>query len=187
MLRKMIVTAVLLFTLTACTTPRPPQAIHPAAKYNVELGLGYLQRGDMARAKHKLLLAEAEAPKDPMVLDALGYFYERAGEPKRAETYFLQAVKLAPHRGAIQNNYGTFLCRQGQYHASLEHFTAAATDPHYLHPALAYVNAGQCALKIPNRALAEHYFKRALAHDPKQATALLELKKLGYNPKKVVK
>ncbi len=184
MLRKILVT-ILCFTfivLSACTTARAPQPANHSAKYNVELGLGYLQRGEMARAKHKLLLAEQEAPHDPLVLDALGYFYERTGEPKRAETYFQDAIKLAPKRGAIQNNYGTFLCRQGHYQASLNHFAKAAADPHYLHPDLAYTNAGQCALKIPNRELAKYYFKRALAHNPKQATALLELKKLGYNP-----
>ena len=38
--------------------------------------------------------------------------------------------------------------------------------PDYLEPAIAYVNAGVCAKKIPNELLAKHYFQKAAENDP---------------------
>ena len=57
----------------------------------------------------------------------------------------------------LQNNYGVFLCRQKKYTEAIIHFLLATKDPAYLHVSDAYQNAAHCALKIPNRALADQY------------------------------
>ena len=137
-----------------------------AAGFNTKLGLAYLQQGDIPRAKSKMLLALQEDSDNPIVLDAMGYFLEKTGDIKRAEQYYLRAIALAPNMGATQNNYGTYLCRHKRYQDAIDHFLLATQDPHYLHVANAYENAGVCALKIPNKKLANKYLQAAAQHDP---------------------
>lgn len=150
--------------LTGCYTS---SVVNPsAASDNMALGLAYFKEGDRVRAQQKLLLAEQQAPQDPLVQDTLGYFYEQSGELNKAEQYYQRALRIAPHDGAVQNNYATFLCRQKDYQLALKHFLLATQDHHYLHPAEAYENAGRCAARIPNKMLAIGFLQQALAHDP---------------------
>ena len=179
-MKKILILFILLSCLMGCASNVTPQNQH-AASYNIDLGLGYLQEGDLARAKHKLLLAEQQAPRNPAVQDAMAYFLERTGEPQRAAEYYQRAIQLAPKSGKVQNNYGTFLCRQGQYQAAISHFKLALQDPSYLYPAQVYENAGKCALKIPDKNLARAFFQQALQQDPQSKRALQELANLGYN------
>ena len=137
-----------------------------AAKINVQLGLAYLEKNDMSRAKKTLLLAKREAPQEPSVWYGMGYFLERTGELKAAEEHYRVALGLNANAGPALNNYGTFLCRQRRYAEALKAFEQAVADPNYLEPAVAYENAGLCALKIPDQHLAKHYFQEAKAKDP---------------------
>lgn len=180
-MKRIIIFIFLLWGLTGCTLPNAALQNAQAANYNIELALGYLQANNLARAKHKLLLAEQQAPNDPAVQDAMAYFLERTGEPKRAEQYYQKAIQLAPKSGKTQNNYGAFLCRQGRYQQALVHFHLAVQDPSYLYPAQVYENAGVCALKIPDKVAARSFFQQALQQDPQSKTALHELSKLSYN------
>ena len=95
-----------------------------------------------------------------------GYFLEKTGNVEAAQQYYLQAIKIAPKTGAVQNNYATYLCRHGYYQQAITHFLLAAQDANYLHVANVYENAGICALKIPNKKLAHKYFQTAIQHDP---------------------
>lgn len=179
-MKRIFIYSILILILAGCAT----SSVSPntqAANYNVELGLGYLQEGDLIRAKHKLLLAEQQAPNNPAVHDAMAYFFERVGETSKAECYYQKAVQLMPRSGATQNNYGTFLCRQKRYQQALLHFQLAIADPSYLYSAQVYENAGLCALRIPDHQAAIAFFKRALQQNPNNRRVLFEMAKLGYN------
>lgn len=168
--------------LSACATnhqvdkEQDPQT--KVAEINIQLGLKYLEMKNYSRAKQKLLLALEENPKLPETNYALAYFYEASGDKKLADQYYLNAIALAPKRGDVQNNYGTFLCRSGQYKEAIRHFEMAAQDKEYLDPASAYENAGWCALKIPNKNLAINYFNLSVMNDPSRVSALHEWQKL---------
>lgn len=151
-----------------------------AAEINVKLGVFYMQKGQMQRAKHKLLLALDQAPDYSAAQSAMGYYLEKVGEIKKAEEYYLKAISLNAESGDVQNNYGTFLCRQGRYKESLKRFILATEDPNYLNSAGAYENAGICALKIPEFKRAEKYFSKALKYDSNLPSALFEVSKLQY-------
>lgn len=133
-----------------------------AAEINLKLSLAYLtQEHDVLRAKQKLLLAQQQAPDDPAVWYVTGYFLETLGELAAAERAYLQAIKLAPKRGAAHNNYGAFLCKHGKYLQAIQQFLLAVNDPDYLAVTSTYKNAAQCALKIPDPVLANKYFHLA--------------------------
>lgn len=161
-------------------TPANPKSATNASDINVQLAMGYLQQGNVQRAKSKLLVALQQSPDHPPALNAMGYYLERVGEVKQAEQYYLKALYIAPADGSVQNNYGTFLCRTGRYKASIDHFMLAIKDPNYLSSAEAYENAGLCSLKLPNYQLAEQFFYKAVLADPQRDTSIEELVRISY-------
>jgi type IV pilus assembly protein PilF len=150
------------------------------ALVNTQLGMAYLQNQQIPEAKQKLLLALKQDPSLPEAWYSMGYFYESIGDAKEANSYYVKAVSLAPTRGDVQNNYGTYLCRTGDYSAAIQHFLSATQDKQYLDTASAYENAGLCALKIPDKKLAMQYFTTALTQDSNHPTSLIELAQLQY-------
>lgn len=168
--------------LQACTYHREenePLSKKPdlgkAAAYNVQLGLGYLKQGNRPRAKKKLLTALEQEPKSPDANSAMAYYFEQTAEPVQAEKYYLRALSFAGYGGAQLNNYGAFLCRQGNYKKAEYYFLKAAADLRYVHTAGAYENAGLCALSANQRQSAKLYFKKALNQDPSRKASLYEL------------
>jgi type IV pilus assembly protein PilF len=151
-----------------------------AADANIQLGMAYLEQGDVVTAKQKLLAALNLTPKYPPVWYTMGYFLEATGETQKANEYYLKAIDLAPHNGDALNNYGTFLCHTGKTKESIHYFIEATQDPNYLENAAAYENAGLCALKIPNLVEAKQYFSKALTQDPKRVRSLIELATVSY-------
>lgn len=160
------------------------QAKNEAAKINAQLGMAYLEQKNVQRAKMKLLLALSQGPDIPEPWYSMGYFLEATGDKEEAAKYYLQAVTIAPGRGDTQNNYGTFLCRQGRYNESIKHFLLAVRAQNYLEPAAAYENAGLCSMKSASYKQAASYFKQALLKDPGRNLSLLKLAeanvKLGH-------
>ncbi len=136
------------------------------ARINAQLGIAYLEKNDVERAKQKLLLSLDQAPNIPEPWYSMAYFLEATGNTKEAKTYYLKAIALAPAQGEAKNNYGTYLCRAGQYQAAIQQFLLAAREPTYLSPAAAFENAGLCAQKIPDNNLAITYFQQAVKRDP---------------------
>ncbi len=152
-----------------------------ASKLNVQLGLGYLHQGKRELAKTKLIAALQQAPTSSQANDAMGYFLEATGDIEKADQYYKKSLNFAHGKGAPLNNYGTFLCRQGQYAKSEVYFNAAIKDPNYVNAADAYENAGLCSLQIPDPAKAKNYFAMALKQDPRRPTSILELGVISFN------
>lgn len=149
-----------------------------AASYNVQLGIGYLKQGDRPRAKNKLLTALEQEPLSPDVHSAMAYYFEQIGEINQAKTYYLKAMSLGKNGGAQLNNFGAFLCRQGNYKQAENYFLQAVNDLKYLYTAGAYENAGLCALSVPNEKSAKTYFSKAFSQDPSRKVSFYELLKL---------
>ncbi len=183
---KKIIFWVLILNLAACSIfsrSKVPVTGPQVAGTNVQLGLAYLQSGDVQRAKQKLLLAEQQAPASIESQGAMGYFLESTGNLSQAEAYYRRAVILNPKSGAAQNNYGTFLCRRGNYKEADRHFLLALQDPSYLNTAQVYENAGLCAMQIPDANKAMGYFTQAITQDSKRVISWLELGRLSYQQK----
>lgn len=156
-----------------------------ASAYNVQLGLGYLKQGNRPRAKQKLLTALEQEPRSVDANSAMAYYFEQTGEPAQAKTFYLKALSLAGKAGAQLNNYGAFLCRQGDYKQADRYFLKAVADLHYVHTAGAYENAGLCSLSANQLEQAKPYFIKALNQDPSRKVSFYELVKIetksGHN------
>lgn len=151
-----------------------------ASNANIQLGMNYLQAGDVNKAKQKLLMALELTPKYPAAWYTMAYYYEVTGDYKQANEYYLQAIKLAPNSGDTHNNYGTFLCHSGKPKEAIDHFLQATQDNHYIDHAAAFENAGLCALHIPDKQQAKDFFSKALKRDPQRARSLALLANVQY-------
>jgi type IV pilus assembly protein PilF len=149
-----------------------------ASDLNAKMGLNYLEAGDFVLAKEKLLIALEKNPSSFYANSAMAYYDERTGNIKSAEAYYLKALRLAEVKGAAENNYGTFLCRQKRYADAERYFQLAIKDPNYINTAKAYENAALCAELIPDTAKAILNFEKALQNDPNLTISMLHLAKI---------
>lgn len=158
----------------------PPQPVmkpdlHEAAKYNVELGIAYMQRGELAVAQEKLERAVKESPRDPEVHSALALLQERLGNPAQADREFREALRLAPHDPDIANNYAVYLCRTNRVNEGVKQLLATARNPLYTTPEAAYTNAAVCLRSEHRDAEAKRALESALALRPGFAEAVFQL------------
>jgi type IV pilus assembly protein PilF len=170
--------ALLLAALAGCVSSggaRPTTSGANAAAFNLQLGVTYLQQGNLAVAKDKLERALAQDPNSPAVHSALGLLYERLGDHKRADSEHQRALARAPNDPELINNYAVFLCRNGRTPEGVRRFEQAATNPLYRTPWAAYTNAGVCLRAAQRDAEAEQRFVRALQVRPGYAEAVLQL------------
>lgn len=146
-----------------------------AATFNVQLGVAYLQQGNLQLAKDKLERAHKQNPRDPNVHAALALLHERLGNPSKVDSHFRTALRLAPRNPDISNNYAVYLCKQGRYADAVERFESSARNPLYRTPEAAYTNAGVCLRQAGRAKDAEAFFTRALQMKPNFAEAAFQL------------
>ena len=93
-----------------------------AAKARVELALGYLQQEDFVQAKLNLDKAFEHDERYYLVHSALAHFYQLQGDTEKAKQAYLQAIKLDDKQGDVYNNFGAFLCGQGELEQAYSQF-----------------------------------------------------------------
>lgn len=181
MLRVLLVAVSAIALLAGCSsTPDAPKVSDKdAARYNVQLGMSYMQRGDLEGAREKLERAVKQDPTLPEGQAAMGILYERVGDRQRAEEHLQRATRLAPEDPNMLNTYGSFLCRNGKHAEGTAYFESSARNAYNRRPEVALTNAGVCARNIPNLDAAEAYFRRALDVNRGYNEALLQLADLS--------
>jgi type IV pilus assembly protein PilF len=180
---KWITSAFLVSLVTACVTVTEDGATDSfhnidAADARIQLGLGYLDAGDMAKARENLEAATKYAPDYYRALNSIAYYYQQVGENRLAEQAYKKALGESPKNGDVLNNYGVFLCGLGQYQKADKYFNRAIEQPFYYQVAGSYENAGICALKSGATDKAALYFQRSLDHQPGRFLSSLQLSAL---------
>jgi type IV pilus assembly protein PilF len=151
-----------------------------AARLNAQLAIGYLKQGDVATAREKVEKALRQYERDSAVQTAAALVYERLQERDVADRHYALAIKLEPKNPELQNNYAVFQCRNGHAADGQKLFEAAAKNPAYATPEVAYANAGVCARAVGDKGKAEIYFRRALDLRSDFPDALLQLADLSF-------
>ena len=106
--------------------------------------------------------------------------YDQLGDEAKAENHYERALRLEPDTATTLNLYGAFLCRHDRVREADKYFEQAAKDRRYKTPEVALTNAGVCALRMPDQAAAEQYFRQALAINPKFQDALWHMSRLSF-------
>jgi len=174
-----------LLGLAGCmtNTEKPLSKPEPerAAEINLEIGLDYLRKGNLAQAKEKIDRSLEQNPRNSKAHITAGMLYERLGQPDRAETHFAKAVQLDPENPEIKNTYGAYLCQKGKYDRGEKMALEAAANPLYRTPEIAYLNAANCARNDGDLERTEQSLRKALAVRPKFSEALIQMADLAYN------
>jgi type IV pilus assembly protein PilF len=150
------------------------------AEVNTQLGIAYMRKGMYDTALEKLNKAIRQDPDFQLAQVSIAILYERLGEDDLAEKHYKRAYGLNRKDPVTLNAYGQFLCRKGKLERADEMFRTAVKDPLYQMPELVYTNAGICARKRPDMALAEKYFRDALKKNPKYVPALEEMARTSF-------
>ncbi|MFD3246175.1 type IV pilus biogenesis/stability protein PilW [Rahnella aquatilis] len=165
---------VALALLAGCSgSPKETQQASGAAQTRLELGMAYLNQGNMEAARQNLQKAVDGAPQDYRTQLGMALYEQKNGNQKAAQTRYQQALQLAPQNGTVLNNYGAFLCSLGQYVPAQQQFSAAANAPDYGQVADSLENAGYCFLKANQNEEARVLLSRALKVDPDKGAPLL--------------
>ena len=149
-----------------------------AAKYNVQLGVAYLQQGNYPLAREKLERSVKQNPKDPDVHTSLGLLYDRTGDLKLADKHFKEALRLAPDKPEVSQNYAIYLCKYNRVDEGVERFNAVASNRFYRTPEVALTNAGVCLRGAKRLDEAEQKFAGAIKARPNYSEASVQLASL---------
>lgn len=139
-----------------------------------------MQVGNLDAAERKVREALKLAPEAPDALVLQAGIDDRRGRTRQAGENFRKAAELAPQRGDVLNNYGAWLCQQGQSAESLAWFDRALQAPGYATPGEAQANAGSCALDAGQLERAERDLRAALVAAPANPVALESMAQLSF-------
>lgn len=168
-------------TTTTNRTPSPDDADKVnAADLNYQLGARYYRNGNYELARDRLLGSIELDPKNAVAHYTLALTYEKLENLRLATDSYEKAVQIAPRDFNVQNAYAVFLCNYREFDAAREQFDRAikVTENDYSESTM--TNAGVCMMQKPDRALAESYFRQALARKPNYGEALLQLSVLKF-------
>lgn len=145
-----------------------------------DLAAAYFSRGQYKVALDELRKAITADSRFGPAYNIYGLVYMELAEDALAEENFRRAIDLDRTDSEARNNYGWFLCTRGRYDEGLEQFSAALRNPLYSQPEVAIANAGQCAEKKGDLALAEANLVKSLKLQPDNPNTLLKLASLNY-------
>ncbi|MGK2952488.1 MAG: type IV pilus biogenesis/stability protein PilW [Thiobacillus sp.] len=144
-----------------------------------------------ARAQYKVALDElrkaitADNRFGP-AYNIYGLIYMELAEDKLAEENFRRAIELDRSDSHARNNYGWFLCSRERYDEGLEQFATALRNPLYAYPEQAMANAGLCAERKGDLALAEANLQKSLKLQPDNANTVLKLAGLHFRQGRIM-
>lgn len=150
-----------------------------AAAVNTELALAYMRQDDLASARDKIEKALEQNPRTAKTQMTAGFIYDRLKDQRKARSHFEQAVRLGKDDPDVLNNAAAYFCRTGEYKRGEQYLIQAADSALNRSPDVAWSNAGRCA-KADGRAKdAEQHYRKALALNPKQPEALVQLAEIA--------
>jgi len=161
-------------------TTNPNDILQKSAKTHTELGTLYMQAGNMAVAMEEARMATMIDPGYAPGFSLMGLGHMMLNEMPLARQAFERAIQLAPGDPQIANDYGWFLCQNGQERDAMKYLESAARNPLYKTPTRPYANMGLCYLRLKDEKNAEANFQRAVMLDSANVQAIYHLASLAY-------
>tara|TARA_R110002049_G_scaffold124479_1_gene279966 strand:- start:51814 stop:52548 length:735 start_codon:yes stop_codon:yes gene_type:complete len=151
-----------------------------AAKINIQLGASYIASGDYQLADDKLKKAFKQDPNSSVARWTYAIMQEKLEQLDTAEVYYKKALTIDSYDSRGQYSYASFLCRQKRYKEADKHFAKALSNPLYNAKEGTSLNAGVCAMEIPDYPLAQKYFMEVTRLNPRNRVALYQLAKSHF-------
>jgi type IV pilus assembly protein PilF len=143
-----------------------------AVERYVQLGLEYIKRNDLHRARKHLSRALEISPADASANASMGLIYHQESELQKAEEFFTKALNSNANYTPGRTYYGAFLFSQQRYNEALNQFEQAAKDTRYEGRAQIFSNIALCQIKLENHPAAIDAYLKALQLDRNNGIAL---------------
>ena len=150
------------------------------ARTFTDLANAYFVRAQYKTALDELRKAIIADNRFGPAYNIYGLIYMELAEDRLAEENFRRAIELDRSDSEARNNYGWFLCTRGRYDEGLEQFSAALRNPLYTKPEQAMANAGLCAERKGDIALAETNLLKSLKLQPDNPNTTIKLAGLHF-------
>jgi len=147
---------------------------------HLQLGVGYMMQDKLNTALAEMNEAIELMPSSATAYSALALLEIRMNRIDDARKSYKRALRLEPGDPELNNNYGHFLCQQGEYLAADKRFQCALANPLYKTPWRAYYNGGICALKAGELKQADIYLRTTRQLRPDLPQTLYYLADLSY-------
>lgn len=157
-----------------------------SARIHAELGSAYYQQNQMDVALEEFVKASVVDPSYSPGFNGLAMTYAAINEDANAEINFKKAIVLDSKNSEAHNNYGSFLCARNRIDESIVEFQETVKNPSYTTPFIAYINAGECALRKSDLNSAERFFGLALQSQPLLHGVAYQLAKIYFDRKQYV-
>ncbi len=146
----------------------------------VSLALRYIGEENWEDARRNLDLAREIDANSPGVHGAFGLLYQRTGEYELAEEHFKKAIRLDSSLTRTRNNYAAFLLDRRRYEEAEKQLEYVVRDSLYGERARAFTFLGYTRVQLEDADGAKEAFARALAMEPRDSIALLEMAQLSF-------
>ncbi len=146
-----------------------------AAETFVQLGVGYLGKGDRQLARFNLLKALSRDDRSGSAHNAMALLYQLEKENTLAEEHFLKAIRYEPELTRVKNNYAVFLYRQQRYEEAYKLFVVASEDINYNRRGQIFFSMGQVAKYLGKGDEAQKAWEKSINLNPQLAESYLEL------------
>lgn len=154
--------------------------IRQRARAFTDLAAAYYTRAQYKVALDELRKAITIDNRFGPAYNIYGLIYMELAEDKLAEENFQHAIALDHNDSEARNNFGWFLCTRGRYDEGLDQLYKAFRNPLYARPEQAMTNAGLCAEKKGDLALAEAELTKSLKLQPENPNTILKLAGLNF-------
>jgi len=166
---KLLIVLFLVSTLSACQTSQAQKQINAdnekRAELHYKLGLDAIHKGTIPKAFEELYISDKLLPDQPDTLDAIAYAWRLRGNNKKAETFYIRAIK-AEASSATYNNYGSLLVELSKYEQAIKILNTALEDPRYRNQSLAFINLGNAYVGLNNLEQAVNSYRKASMLSP---------------------
>ena len=165
------------FLMTGCVTSSTSTLSKKAdpvtaVKRYVELGLEYIKRDDLYRARRHITRALSIDPEDASANAAFGLISHQDGEIKAAEESFLKAIAFDSGYTRGRTYYAAFLFSEKRYKEALKQFEIAANDTGYIGRAQIFSNIALCNVKLTDYDAALKAYQKTLRLDRTNGRAM---------------
>jgi len=169
-----VITLAMVLTLCFCASQekqiQQKREKNPRYQYNV--GIFYLNNGQLDEAVRYLEKALALKPGFDLALDGLGLAYTMKGDLNQAVKYLEQSLAVNPALTDAHNHLGSVYQQMGMLDKAEKEFLAAVSDTSYHSRELPLYNLPRLYYLQEKNELAMEYVNRALTVNRRMAMAL---------------
>ena len=184
-MKQILLSTLISLTLGCATTSKGDRE---RAMLHLQIGTGFLSKGQYPAAMSELLKAEELDPDNALVLNNLGLAFFVRGKMKPAEEKFRKAVRLEPKFSDAKNNLGRVLLETDRQAEALKVLHEVEGDLTYSYPEKTLSNLGMAYFGQGQYTKAEEYLARSLEVRRQSCTTanyygrtLLEMKRLAQS------